>query len=137
MRRWLKTTSADENSLAIRNILDWDYYIGRLNGTIQKIITIPAALQHVSNPVPRVAHPEWLHKKLLEKSDIYKQRTVSGMFQNFRNNAKKAGMEVKDIEEMATKGSDGGEAAAKPKVASVTRGKRKNPGEIDTFIHPK
>jgi len=29
----------------IRLVLDWDYYIERLSGTIQKIITIPAALQ--------------------------------------------------------------------------------------------
>ena len=29
----------------IRKVLDWNYYIERLNGTIQKIITIPAALQ--------------------------------------------------------------------------------------------
>jgi len=30
-------------------ILDWDYYIERLGNAIQKIITIPAALQGVSN----------------------------------------------------------------------------------------
>lgn len=29
-------------------ILDWDYYIERLGSAIQKIITIPAALQQVS-----------------------------------------------------------------------------------------
>ena len=29
-------------------ILDWDYYIERLGNTIQKIITIPAAMQGVS-----------------------------------------------------------------------------------------
>lgn len=28
-------------------ILDWDYYIERLGSAIQKIITIPAALQQV------------------------------------------------------------------------------------------
>ena len=32
----------------VRSILDWDYYIERLNSAIQKIITIPAALQGVS-----------------------------------------------------------------------------------------
>ena len=80
----------------------------------------------MSNPVPRVAHPEWLHKKLLEKSDIYKQRTVSGMFQKFRANAQKEGREVKDIEETAMRPEH---EAAKPKIVSVTRGKRKKPGE--------
>lgn len=35
----------------------------RLGSAIQKIITIPAAMQRVPNPVPRVRHPDWLHKK--------------------------------------------------------------------------
>lgn len=34
----------------------------------------------VKNPVPRVRHPDWLHKKLLEKNDIYKQKKISEMF---------------------------------------------------------
>ena len=33
-----------------------------------KIITIPAAMQHVPNPVPRVKHPDWLSKKA--RSDL-------------------------------------------------------------------
>uniref|UniRef100_A0A2I3M0C5 DNA polymerase epsilon catalytic subunit n=1 Tax=Papio anubis TaxID=9555 RepID=A0A2I3M0C5_PAPAN len=61
-------------------ILDWDYYIERLGSAIQKIITIPAALQQVKNPVPRVKHPDWLHKKLLEKNDVYKQKKISELF---------------------------------------------------------
>lgn len=46
----------------VRDILDWDYYRERLGNAIQKIITIPAAMQAVPNPVPRVKHPDWLHK---------------------------------------------------------------------------
>ena len=46
----------------MRGIVDWDYYRERLGGTIQKIITIPAAMQRVPNPVPRIKHPDWLHK---------------------------------------------------------------------------
>lgn len=34
----------------------------------------------VKNPVPRVRHPDWLHKKLLEKSDIYKQKKINELF---------------------------------------------------------
>ena len=34
----------------------------------------------VANPVPRVAHPEWLHKKLCEKNDVFKQQKISEMF---------------------------------------------------------
>jgi DNA polymerase epsilon subunit 1 len=48
----------------VRDILDWDYYRERLGNAIQKIITIPAAMQHVLNPVPRVKHPDWLLKKV-------------------------------------------------------------------------
>jgi DNA polymerase epsilon subunit 1 len=46
----------------VRDILDWDYYRERLGNAIQKIITIPAAMQFVPNPVPRVKHPDWLTK---------------------------------------------------------------------------
>ncbi|XP_005403009.1 PREDICTED: DNA polymerase epsilon catalytic subunit A isoform X4 [Chinchilla lanigera] len=78
LRKWLKSSTLQD--FDIRTILDWDYYIERLGSAIQKIITIPAALQQVKNPVPRVRHPDWLHKKLLEKSDVYKQKKISELF---------------------------------------------------------
>ena len=61
LRKWLK-----DNSLAnfdLRSILDWDYYIERLGSVIQKLITIPAAMQKVSNPVSRIRHPDWLQDR--------------------------------------------------------------------------
>lgn len=78
LKKWLKDPSLQD--FDIRQILDWSYYIERLGSTIQKIITIPAAMQGVHNPVPRVAHPDWLHKKLLEKNDAGKQQRISDMF---------------------------------------------------------
>ena len=36
----------------------------RLGSCIQKIISIPAALQGVPNPVPRIPHPDWLENKI-------------------------------------------------------------------------
>jgi DNA polymerase epsilon subunit 1 len=30
--------------------------------------------------VARVRHPDWLHKKILEKNDTLKQRRISEMF---------------------------------------------------------
>uniref|UniRef100_A0A8C8XUY3 DNA polymerase epsilon catalytic subunit n=1 Tax=Panthera leo TaxID=9689 RepID=A0A8C8XUY3_PANLE len=78
LRKWLKSSSLQD--FDIRTILDWDYYTERLGSAIQKIITIPAALQQVKNPVPRVKHPDWLHKKLLEKNDICKQKKISELF---------------------------------------------------------
>jgi DNA polymerase epsilon subunit 1 len=78
LKKWLKAHSIAE--LEIREFLDWEYYIERLNGCIQKIITIPAALQGVSNPVPRVLHPDWLHKRLSERDSASKQRRIDDMF---------------------------------------------------------
>lgn len=78
LRKWLKSPGLMD--FDIRTILDWDYYIERFGSAIQKIITIPAALQQVANPVPRVAHPDWLHKRLLEKNDTLKQKKITEIF---------------------------------------------------------
>lgn len=78
LRRWLKDNSMGDAD--IRDVLDWNYYIERLGGTVQKIITIPAALQGINNPVPRVVHPDWLHKRMLEKNDVLKQRRINEIF---------------------------------------------------------
>lgn len=34
----------------------------------------------VSNPVPRIPHPDWLHKRMLEKNDVLKQRRINEIF---------------------------------------------------------
>ncbi|XKL62236.1 hypothetical protein PGB90_002069 [Kerria lacca] len=78
LRKWLKDNFI--NDVDIREVLDWDYYIERLNGAIQKIITIPATLQGLQNPVPRVRHPDWLHKKMMDKTDVLKQRKIIDIF---------------------------------------------------------
>ncbi|KAK6247338.1 hypothetical protein QUC31_018903 [Theobroma cacao] len=76
LRKWCKTFS----EVGIRSIVDWSYYKQRLSSAIQKIITIPAAMQKVANPVPRVAHPDWLHKKVREKEDKFRQRKLVDIF---------------------------------------------------------
>ncbi|CAL9214158.1 unnamed protein product [Arabidopsis halleri] len=76
LRKWCKTSSDVE----IRLIIDWSYYKQRLSSAIQKVITIPAAMQKVANPVPRVLHPDWLHKKVREKDDKFRQRKLVDMF---------------------------------------------------------
>ena len=38
------------------------------------------SFQGIPNPVPRIRHPDWLHKKILEKTDVLKQRKISEMF---------------------------------------------------------
>ncbi|SPQ99410.1 unnamed protein product (mitochondrion) [Plasmodiophora brassicae] len=75
LRKWLGDSSL--KSFDIRSILDWSYYSTRLGSAIQKIITIPAAAQHISNPVPRVMHPEWLTKRVATESSAFKQSSIA------------------------------------------------------------
>ena len=78
LRLWLKDNSLGD--LDLRSILDWDYYIERLGGVVQKLITIPAAMQRVENPVPKVAHPDWLRRRVNAQNDKFKQRKVTDIF---------------------------------------------------------
>lgn len=108
VRKWCKC-SAD---VAIRSIVDWGYYRQRLNSAIQKIITIPAALQKVANPVPRVVHPDWLWKRIREKDDKYRQRNLKDMF----------GPKVAQAEEPISE--DGSEADLEDMVGTKLTGRK-------------
>ncbi|KAA8646060.1 DNA polymerase epsilon catalytic subunit POL2 [Aspergillus tanneri] len=77
LRKWLKDDPGDMDP---RSVIDWDYYLERLGSVIQKLITIPAALQKVRNPVPRVAHPDWLQRRINVKDDRFKQTKMTDMF---------------------------------------------------------
>jgi DNA polymerase epsilon subunit 1 len=77
LRKWLREDPGDMDP---RTILDWDYYRDRLASVIQKLITIPAAYQKVRNPVPRVAHPEWLDRRIRQKEDKLQQKKMTDMF---------------------------------------------------------
>jgi len=78
LRKWLKDNSLINFDL--RSILDWDYYIERLGSVIQKLITIPAAMQKVANPVPRIHHPDWLHRRVAGAVDKFKQNKLTDFF---------------------------------------------------------
>jgi DNA polymerase epsilon subunit 1 len=60
----LKVT--EDQELTLKNILDWDYYFDRFVTIVQKIITIPAILQNVENPIPEIPCPDWLNKKVFD-----------------------------------------------------------------------
>ncbi|PNP44522.1 DNA polymerase epsilon catalytic subunit A [Trichoderma gamsii] len=77
LKKWLKEEPADTDP---RALLDWDYYSERLGSVIQKLITIPAALQKVRNPVPRVPHPDWLQRRINIKDDKMKQKKLTDLF---------------------------------------------------------
>lgn len=124
IRKWLKDSTID-GDVDIRDILDWNYYIERIGGSIQKIITIPAALQGVPNPVPRVQHPDWLHKKVLEKNDSFKQRRINELFKV----APKPVEEVRDIEDSVGSSSNAS-GRATGGVPIVTNRKRTRTQEV-------
>ncbi|KAH9975457.1 hypothetical protein BGW80DRAFT_1486180 [Lactifluus volemus] len=73
LRKWLRNNGL--TNFELRSILDWDYYIERLGSVVQKLITIPAAMQKVANPVPAFIIPigstnEWLLLKTTDIEDI-------------------------------------------------------------------
>lgn len=78
LRKWLKDSSFQNPD--IREIVDWKYYYERFGSVIQKIITIPAAMQGVKNPVPRIAHPDWLFKRVSALDDKVKQSRITDLF---------------------------------------------------------
>ncbi|KAH8865564.1 DNA polymerase epsilon catalytic subunit A [Schistosoma japonicum] len=103
LQKWLKDSAFDEHT-DIREILDWSYYIERLSSAIQKIITIPAALQQVPNPVPRVSHPDWLLRKLAEKTDACKQQKLTEIFVS--RSPVKPKQQITGIQDLETIGSN-------------------------------
>jgi len=77
LRKWLKEDPSDMNP---RALIDWEYYLERLSSVIQKVITIPAALQKIRNPVARVGHPDWLQRRINVKDDRFKQKKMTDLF---------------------------------------------------------
>ncbi|KAJ4458914.1 putative DNA polymerase epsilon catalytic subunit A [Paratrimastix pyriformis] len=131
LKRWLRDPYlTDAEVMDIRAVLDWDYYIERLGAAIQKIITIPAAFQHIPNPVPRVVHPDWLAKQLRKADDRHRQRTLDNVFKQVsKAEARQAQLDrfqpkpqSMDIEDLASAGPAAAAAGAKmPKEPAKKR----------------
>ncbi|CCE62107.1 hypothetical protein TPHA_0B04380 [Tetrapisispora phaffii CBS 4417] len=123
LRRWLQDPTLE--NFDPRSIIDWDYYRERVASVVQKIITIPAALQDVTNPVPRVEHPDWLKKKISTKTEKAKQSSLTRFFSKSNDNLEHR--KVNDIEDMFKDTND--ELIEKFKVGKVMSrkfgGKRK------------
>ena len=121
LKEWTKDAlpGADDEMPNMREMVDWEYYKTRLAGAIQKIISIPAALQGVENPCPDVKHPDWLHKRIREKNDKFSQRNLKTMFQTqFANGAPLAGkdLNILDIEDGGAKSTP-----TRPRVRTFRR----------------
>lgn len=121
LRKWLK-----DNSLVnfdLRSILDWNYYIERLGSVIQKLITIPAAMQKVSNPVPRIRHPDWLHRRVAGAIDKFKQNKVTDFFGRTADQELQHGSESIDMEDFGANESQ----VTRPRIAVVNRRATRKP----------
>lgn len=100
LKKWLRENEMTD--FEMRNIVDWDYYIERLGKTIHKMVSIPAALQGIANPVPSLPFPEWLQKKLHEVTEA-KQRPTKKLTNYFTAGPTKPGLPVsEDIEDIMT-----------------------------------
>lgn len=120
LKKWSKDPTMDK--FGPRDIIDWNYYLERLSSVIQKIISIPAALQDVKNPVPRVSHPDWLQKLISRKEDVKQQSSISNFFSNTeKSEMLKQAKEVQDIEDFGELDS----GVSKPKSVKVLSRKRK------------
>ena len=78
LRKWSHDSSITD--FDIRNFIDWDYYIDRFSTTVRKIITIPAGIQNIDNPVERVKPPDWLNRLMQRNRSSVNQRKISGFF---------------------------------------------------------
>ncbi|CCH58351.1 hypothetical protein TBLA_0A05580 [Henningerozyma blattae CBS 6284] len=115
LRRWTMDPTLD--NFDIRTIIDWEYYRERVASVVQKIISIPAALQNVSNPVPRVQHPEWLQKKISQQEDKFKQSSLTKFFSTTKIPPKIG--QLKDIEDLF-KATDENNGINIKKVAKIS-----------------
>ncbi|KAI9680844.1 MAG: DNA polymerase epsilon catalytic subunit [Caeruleum heppii] len=113
LRKWLRDDPGDMDP---RSLVDWEYYLDRLGSVVQKLITIPAALQKVRNPVPRVAHPDWLQRRINTKDDRFKQKKVTEHFvkQPMADITNVLDHRVRDLE-------DFGSSPLKPKNGMITK----------------
>ncbi|KHJ41058.1 b, exonuclease domain protein, DNA polymerase family [Trichuris suis] len=79
LRRWLKRSDFS-GDFEIREILDWAYYIDRLSSAVLKLVCIPAVLQGIPNPVPRVPLPDWVKNKVASKEKSRNQQKLTDIF---------------------------------------------------------
>lgn len=92
LREWLGYPE-QEQSFEIKNIIDWEYYFTRFSKNVQKIITIPAVLQGLDNPMKDIPNPAWLNKKLRDRNNKEKQTSMTSFF-------RKKAKTLQDVEQL-------------------------------------
>ncbi|KAI5689504.1 DNA polymerase family B [Leishmania braziliensis] len=121
LRKWTADTTVP-SELNLKALLDWDYYIARFSACVQKIVSIPAALQSLPNPVPRVAYPDWLEKRIRHSNSRYRQVSLRSMLSKVQSKSEGLGGKFSaaaaattinvDAVEDSTQGKQGGGADA-------------------------
>jgi len=112
LKRWLRESR--DGNLELKELIDWDYYRERLGSAILKMICIPAALQKVPNPVPRIPLPDWLSRQVRLFNDPRKQASLDSFVKK---------IPVTDIENTARRPSTTGVVrSTKPLAPALDRG---------------
>jgi DNA polymerase epsilon subunit 1 len=104
LRKWLKDPKLVCEDF--REVVDWEYYKDRLGKSIQKIVSIPAGLQKIPNPCPRIDHPVWLHRRLEDAKSVFKQQSISHMFQKLAAKTPNASLVVYKQQKSPPKSND-------------------------------
>ena len=124
LRKWSKDNSIQD--FDIRNFVDWDYYIDRFSTTVRKIITIPAGIQNIDNPVARVKEPDWLRRVMQEKRATTNQKRISDLFKHVA-----PAVSVREVRGVEAR-QEGVEARQEGVEAREVKGMEANEGDVNT-----
>ena len=84
-------------------------------------------MQKVSNPVPRIRHPDWLHRRVAALDDKFHQHKVTDFFRLKSNDDEESQMHTQmdsmDIEDFSTQVT----ATGRPRIAVVNRKYKRKP----------
>ena len=125
LRKW-----TNSNKSELRDVIDWDYYIQRLAACIMKIISIPAELQLVENPVKSIEMPAWVGKMVKDRTGP-QQKKITNFFTN--SVAKTTTDAFPDIEDLVQSADQEGDSMSVASVgpAQQTTRKRKLSSDED------
>ena len=109
LKKWLKTSNVHK----LTDIIDWSYYRKRFESILQRLIVIPAYLQNIPNPIPKIDVPSWAKDackketlkfaKLDDIEDIITKRKLSDMLYTTTGSKIQKTDDVKLIEPLVAK----------------------------------
>lgn len=143
LRHWLREPQLelDDSDGGLAQILDWGYYIERLGSVIQKLIVIPAAMQQVGNPVPRVSPPAWLKKWTGSGLGIGigeggRQLKMTDLFHGRTTHMKEDGEEEENKENRLSEDEGEYESSERKGIESKGKGKGEEADDDPEYVSP-